>query len=171
MHWRTHPKLKGRFLPEHPDDLQVIVHDGGPRTTDKRPEAVWVTVTGCDGDIFTGCALNQPSQLRTVQQGQQIRFLLPADSEHPILVTDKYLHERSAWTIHPCHKCGLTELFDAPSDLMRVVFPNLPEGAVMEAFTSFCPLCGGVQALQFNEISDEHAQQQPKPKAWWQIWK
>jgi hypothetical protein len=59
MHWRTHPKLKGRFLPEHPDDLQVIVHDGGPRVTDKRPEAVWVTITGCDGDVFTGRVLNQ----------------------------------------------------------------------------------------------------------------
>ncbi|MFY7952741.1 MAG: hypothetical protein ACOVT5_09550, partial [Armatimonadaceae bacterium] len=23
--WRHHPKLKGRFLPDHPDDLQVFV--------------------------------------------------------------------------------------------------------------------------------------------------
>src|SRR5688572_7385786 len=78
MHWRTHPKLKGRFLPEHPDDLQVIVHDGGPRITDRSPEAVWVTVTGCDRDVFIGRVLNQPTQLRTVQQGQQIRFVMPA---------------------------------------------------------------------------------------------
>ncbi len=154
MDWRTHPKLKGRFLPEHPDDLQVIVHDGGPRITDRRPEAVWVTVNGCDGDVFTGRVLNQPTQLCKVQQGQQIRFIIPARSEHPVLVTDKYLRERPSWTIYPCQRCGFSELFDAPSDLMRVVFPNLSEGEVMEMFTSLCPLCGGVQVVESTESHD-----------------
>jgi len=139
--------------------------------TDRRPEAVWVTVTACDADIFTGRVLNQPSQLNTVQRGQQIRFIMPGGSEHPVLVTDKYLRERPAWTIHPCQKGGLTELFDAPSDLMRVVFPNVPEGAIMEAFTSFCPLCGGVQSLEFRETGEQNAKTLPPPKAWWQIWK
>src|SRR5437879_4349498 len=106
MNWRTHSKLKGRFHPEHPDDLQVIVHDGGPRITDRRPEAVWVTVTGCDGDIFTGRVLNQPTELRTIQQHDEIRFIAPTGSEYPVLVTDKYLRERPAWTIHGCYKCG-----------------------------------------------------------------
>ncbi len=41
--WREHPKLKGRFHPDHPDDLQVIAHDGGARITGNAPEAVWVT--------------------------------------------------------------------------------------------------------------------------------
>jgi hypothetical protein len=166
MHWRTHPKLKGRFLPEHPDDLQVIIRDGGPRITDRRPEAVWVTVTDCDGDVFAGRVLNLPSQLHTVRQGQQIRFIMPAGSEHPVLVTEKYLRERPSWTIHACQKCGLTELFDAPSDLMRIVFPNVPEGAVMESFTSFCPLCGGVQALEFREGSGQHQETPPQQKSW-----
>lgn len=154
MHWRTHPQLRGRFLPEHQDDLQVIVHDGGPRMTDKRPEAVWVTVTGCDSDVFAGRVLNQPTQLRTVLQGQQIQFIMPAGSEHPVLVTDKYVRERPSWTIHPCRTCGFSELFDAPSDLMRVVFPNIPAGEMMETFTNLCPLCGGVQMLEFREASD-----------------
>src|SRR5262245_48123069 len=148
MQWRTHPQLKGRFLADHPDDLQVIVHDGGPRLTDRQPEAVWVTVTGCDQDVFAGRVLNQPTQLRTVRQGQQIRFIMPAGGDYPVLVTDKYLRERPSWTIHPCEKCGFSDLFDAPSDLMRVVFPDLPVGAAVEAFTSFCPLCGGVQAIE-----------------------
>jgi hypothetical protein len=127
MHWRTHPKLKGRFLAEHPNDLQVIIHDGGPRITDRRPEAVWVTVTGCDGDIFIGRVLNQPTRLRPVQQGQQIRFIMPTGSENPVLVTEKYLQERQSWRIHPCQKCGFSELFGAPSDLK---WPGAP--ATME---------------------------------------
>ena len=84
---------------------------------------------------------------------------------------DRLLAGKSAWTIHSCQKCGLAELFDAPSDLMRVVFPNVPEGAVMEAFTSFCPLCGGVQALEFRDAGDQNAQTPPRQKSWWQIWK
>jgi hypothetical protein len=148
MHWRAHSKLKGRFLPDYPDDLQVIVHDGGPRTTDKRPEAVWVTVTGCDGDVFTGRILNEPTQLRTIKLHQQIHFIVATGCEHPILVTEKYLRERPSWKIHPCQKCNFSELFDAPSDLMRVIFSNIPDGAVMDSFTSFCPLCRGVQVIE-----------------------
>jgi hypothetical protein len=172
MHWRTHPSLKSRFLPEHPDDLQVIVHDGGPRLSDRQPEAVWVTVTDCDGDTFSGRVLNQPSQLRTVQQGQLIRFVASSkESELPVMVTEKYLSEKSSWTILPCQKCGFSELFDAPSDLMRVVFPNIPAGAVMDAFTSFCPLCGGVQALEFKDDGSEKSDAPLQKKAWWQFWK
>jgi hypothetical protein len=52
--WRQHPLLKGRFLPDYPDDLQVIVHDGGPKITSNEPEIVWVTVTAMDGDVFHG---------------------------------------------------------------------------------------------------------------------
>lgn len=155
MDWRTHPKLKGRFLREHPDDLQVVVHDGGPRLTDRRPEAVWVAVNGCEGDVFSGRVLNQPTQLRTVQQGQQIRFIMPAGSEYPVLVTDKYLRERPSWAIHPCERCGFSELFDAPSDLMRVVFPNIQEGVVVEKFTSICPMCGGVQVIESTEFLED----------------
>ncbi len=170
MNWRTHDKLKGRFHPEHPDDLQVIVHDGGPRITDRQPEAVWVTVTGCEGDIFTGRVLNQPTQLRTVQQDQEICFVAPLGSEYPVLVTDKYLRERSAWIIQPCRKCGFSELFDAPSDLMRAVFPNLPDGAVMEMFTSFCPLCGGGQVIEFARAAGRLEQSAPRKGPWWKFW-
>jgi hypothetical protein len=171
MNWRTHPKLKGRFHPEHPDDLQVIVHDGGPRTTERAPESVWVTVTGCDGDVFMGQVLNQPTQLRTIQQHQQVRFIMPAGSDHPVLVTEKYLQERPSWRVHPCQKCGFSELFDAPSDLMRVVFPGIPEGAVMDTFTSFCPLCRGVQVIESVQAPQHSEQPAPQKRAWWQIWK
>jgi hypothetical protein len=147
MHWRAHPKLTGRFHPEIPDDLQVIVHDGGPRLTQKAPELVWVTVTGGEGDVFSGRILNQPAHVTSVHQGQEIRFIVPDRCPHPLLVTPKYLHERPSWQIDPCRQCGFAALFDAPSDLIRAAFPDIPDGAVMEGFTSFCPLCGGIQML------------------------
>lgn len=130
-----------------------------------------MTVTGCEGDLFEGRVLNQPTHLRTVLEGQQIHFLMPAGSEVPVLVTGKYLRERSSWIIHPCDQCGFSELFDAPSDLIKVVFPNLPEGAVMEMLTSRCPLCGGIQGLEFRASSDKTASTPPHGKRWWQFWK
>lgn len=176
--WREHPKLKGRFHPDHPDDVQVIVHDGGPRITQNRAEEVWVTVTGMDdGDVFRGRVLNQPIQLRTVRQGSEIKFVLAAGSELPVMVTDKYLRERNSSVITPCQQCGFSELFDAPSDLMRVVFPklpNLPPGAEKLMFTAFCPLCGGVQGVESSgalmsggAAPGEHP---PAKRPWWKFW-
>ena len=170
--WRTHPHLAGRFLPDYPDDLQVFVHDGGPRLTKNRPEAVWVRVTGMDGDVFRGTVLNQPHHLRTVRQGQHIKFV-EAGAEHPVMVTDRYLAERPAWTIHPCRGCGLSELFDAPSDLIRAVFPTAPAGAVPAMFTAFCPLCGGVQGVEARGDPPPMMPAAPAParRPWWKFWR
>jgi hypothetical protein len=180
--WRQHPKLEGRFHPESRDDLQVVVHDGGPRLTEHRPELVWVRVTGGEGDIFTGKVLNQPHHLRTVSQGDEIRFLAPAGGEHLLMVTRKYLAERPNWTIVPCNRCGLSELFDAPSDLLRVVFPNTPAGAEMMTFSAFCGACGGVLLVKSKKYPENEAASggpaEPPPagrpqqgKRWWEFWK
>jgi hypothetical protein len=173
--WRGHPKLKGRFLPDHPDDLQVLVHDGGPRITRNPAEAVWVTVTGMDGEVFRGRVLNRPHNLRSVRQDNEVKFMVAEGAEFPILVTDKYLKERGAWVIHPCSKCGFSELFDAPSDLLRVVFPNQPAGAQMTIFTAFCPLCGGIQGAESGDhrLSGDEEPTPPTPaprRPWWRFW-
>lgn len=173
--WRGHQKLEGRFLPDHPDDLQVFVHDGGPRISRNPAEAVWVTVTGMDGDVFRGRVLNQPHNLRSVRQGSEIEFVVADGAKLPVMVTDKYLRERGAWVIHPCSKCGFSELFDAPSDLIRAVFPNHPAGAVMSMFTAFCPFCGGVQGVESRSDlasgGDEPTATRPVARRpWWRFW-
>jgi hypothetical protein len=87
--WREHPRLERLFSPDYPDDLQVLVHDGGLGITKKRPELVWVTVTGMEGEVFRGRVLNQPYHLQTVSRGSEIRFVMPEGSEHPIMATEK----------------------------------------------------------------------------------
>lgn len=148
MHWRTHPDLKDKLHPQHPDDLQVVIHEGGPRTTRKYPEAVWVSITSGENDVFQGRILNTPSQLDSVKQGDIISLLANTGVEHAVMVTPKYLRERPQWKIKPCSKCGFTELFDAPSDLVRATFPSLPDDALLEAFTTFCALCDGTQIVE-----------------------
>jgi hypothetical protein len=168
--WREHPALRARLHRDHPDDVQVIVHDGGPRITDRRPELVWVRVTGVAADVFSGVVLNQPQQLETLAEGAAIQFVVPAGGEHPLLVTAAYLAERGSWTIHPCAECGLTELFDAPSRLIRQIFPSLPADATMDAFTAFCGACGGVQSVE-RKRSDEDESPAHHERPWWKFWK
>ena len=158
--WRTDKRLKGRFHEEYPDDLQVIVHDGGPRVTDLKPEVMWIRVTGCDNDIFQGYVLNQPFYLKTVKEGDLIKFVIPEGSELPLYVSEKYLEEREEWVIKSCDKCGFSELFDPPSELIDKIFPHVPvdEGSVMGFFTTFCCLCGGVQIVGRKESLDENGE-------------
>ena len=128
--WREHPKLRGRFHAGFPDTLQVIVHDGGPRLSDRRPEQMWVRVTGGEADVFTGRLANKPVQLLSMVEGSELRFVVPEGGPHPVRVTDEYLRERPGWEIGPCNRCGLTELYDPPSRLIAATFPDLPDGAV-----------------------------------------
>lgn len=181
--WRDHPKLRGRFHPEYPDDLQIIVHDGGPRLTDRRPEAVWVRVLAHDAGVFTGEVLNHPEQLLTVKQGDRVQFVVPQSGEYPLMVRPKYLRERAGWVIHPCNQCGLSELMDAPSELIAKVFPDLPPGATPAMFTAFCGLCGGAQVVEsaadfapdgelLGAAPPASARAAAAPaKRWWQFWK
>jgi hypothetical protein len=79
--WRTDPLIAGRGHPDYPDDIQVIVHDGGPRFTDSDPELVWVTILATDGIAYRAKVLNQPVGLESVQQGDEILFLAVANSQ------------------------------------------------------------------------------------------
>src|SRR5690242_6623830 len=63
--WRTDPLLAGRFHASYPDDLQVIVHDGGPRLSVIGPELMWVRLTdvAAEGEglrVYRGALLNRP---------------------------------------------------------------------------------------------------------------
>lgn len=172
--WRSDQRLKGKFHPEYPDDILVLVHEGGPYIAKHPPEGIWVRVTGSQVGAFSGIILNQPVGLTNVAEGSVIKFIMPSTGPHPILVTDKYLAERDRWIIHPCDKCGLTELFDAPSDYIRIMFPNVPKNEVMATFTSRCGACGeGAQVVENKDaISEkEFLSPQKAAKKWRQFWK
>jgi len=136
--------------------------------TDKRPEIVWVRVLAAHANTFDAEVLNEPRQLMTVKETDRIQFVVPSSGEHPIMVRQKYLDERGKWIINPCSTCGLSELFDAPSDLIARTFPGLQPEEIPEAFTAFCGVCGGVQVIVSTSADDDIL---PTPRKWWQIWK
>jgi hypothetical protein len=171
--WRKDPYLKDRFHECHPEDLQVMVHDGELRRTGVTPEMCWVRVLRAEpgpsrralyspghtqlsqeefaqrysGDtwVYVGRMLNAPQQLHSVRQGEEIRFITGARLLYPLYVTPLYLQEREHWRIAPCNQCGTSEAFDPPSIMARFRFPDLPPGTEVKSFTAFCPMCDGVQ--------------------------
>ncbi|WP_163995896.1 hypothetical protein [Pyxidicoccus caerfyrddinensis] len=180
--WRQDPHLQGRFHESHPNDLEVLVHDGEPRRTGRRPELCWVRVLRAErgpsrrvlyrpgqtqlsqeefqrrysGDtwVYVARLLNAPHGLQDIHQGEELRFLSGAGLYHPLHVTPQYLQEREGWHIAPCDKCGWSEAFDPPSVMARFRFPDMPPDAELEGFTSFCPMCDGVQLLSRVDPAD-----------------
>lgn len=132
-----------------------------------------IRVTGMDGDFFRGVILNKPHKLQSVDYGREIRFMVAEGAEFPIMVTDRYLEERPAWIIHPCDSCGLSEMFDAPSDYFRAAFPDAPADG-LAAFTAFCPLCSGIQGIEEKKLHKKLACPEvpglTRAKPWWQFW-
>lgn len=196
--WRDDPDFAKRFHPDHPDDLQVLVHDGEPRRTKRGPEACWVTVTGVHGTlkspvaskdaklplpadaiqwierkVYRGSLLNQPKQLASVKQGDDVLFIHAPGIPHALLVVAGYLRERPQWAIAPCDRCGADQSLDPPMVMARTRFPDAPPGSVPVAFTAFCP-CGGTMMLSAiegappGESPSSHEPSGKKP--WWKIW-
>lgn len=178
--WNNHPRLQGKFHPDFPNDLQIILHEGGSRLSQKQPEGVWVSITDAiDDNIFKGVLLNQPKQLPSFTEGDIVLFIVPTSGELPLFVSEKYLKERKNWTIQPCDKCGLSELFDAPSDLIPVIFPHIPPNDELTMFSSFCSYCGGTQMVLNNKHTDNYMTleqannselSKTSSKPWWKFW-
>lgn len=156
MPWNEHPKLRGRFHPEFPEDLQVIVHDASPAKSGGYAELVWVRVTGCDDEIFSGIVLNKPSHLRDVTEFSSISFIVPDGGQYPLQVTPKYLSERSMWRIlMPCKGCGLTELLYPPTELVAYSFPLVTAAELSKGFTftTRCGWCGGGMVVRLKRTA------------------
>ena len=160
--WHRDALLAGKFHAQYPDDIQALVHDGDPRRTRRGPELCWVRLLRVDRaptrqvvsdyepsrHVYIAELLNQPHTLEPVKRGARVKVISVHGLPHPLHVTDEYLREREQWSITPCDRCGASECFDPPSVMARVRFPDAPADSIIEAFTSFCSHCGGIQQLR-----------------------
>jgi len=151
--WRDDPLLRGRFYEGHPDDLEVVVHEGGPKTTRSTPEVMWVRVHAKRGTTYVGTLLNQPHQLKTVHSGDEILFVVRKGFEHPFRVTEQYVEDRKGWSVEPCGQCNLPELFDPPSVLAPSATKVPRPVAAGFAFVTVCPACRGQRFFSKRETS------------------
>jgi predicted dienelactone hydrolase len=143
----NHPLLKPWLMPDRPGEFVVVMHDGGPQTTDRRSEVLPVRLLGCEEGIFNAQLLERPDRLTTVKQGDQVQFITPANGSYPLRVTPAYLKERREWAIRPCHLCALPELYDPPSVLQKTLLPDLKEKGPY-VFNVRCGACEGVQMVR-----------------------
>ncbi len=198
--WRIDPDLRDKFHADHPNDVQVMVHDGEPRRSKKPPEACWVQVDRVMGTlkvpngppdakppipqrairwaertVYGGKLLNQPKNLTSVRAGEIVAFVCCTGMPHPLMVSPAYRSEREKWTFVPCTKCGADQALDPPTTMARTRFPDAPAGAFPIAFTAFCP-CGGTMVLSMIEddaprpAAPPAAPAQAGAKPWWKVW-
>jgi hypothetical protein len=165
-----HPRLRGRFDEHYPDDLRVIAHDGGPQLSRVPPEVVWVRVTSGQGIVWTGRILTRAHEPLTADENVTVRFIAPGTNALPVTVTEKYLRERSDWIIAPCNRCGIEELFDAPSDLARVLFETDHDPGDVASFSAVCAWCGGTQLVHRARAREREGRPVPALR-WWRVWK
>jgi len=183
--WHTDSNFSGKFHPNHPNDIQVVVHDGEPRRTQRPPEACWVTLTGVHGalrvpvagpdakpplqasqvrweerTVYTGKLLNVPKNLQTVRQGDTILVVYSPGLPCPLHVTPNYLAERPRWSVTPCNKCGADQTLDPMTIMAKTRFPDAPAGMTPVAFSAFCG-CGGTMMLAMVEGAPMPAQNAP----------
>jgi hypothetical protein len=69
--WRADARLAGRFHPDYPDDLRVLVGEDTPAGF--QVEAVWVSLRSCSAEGCAGVLLNQPEVVR-LRLGQTVAF-------------------------------------------------------------------------------------------------
>lgn len=194
--WHDDPELRDRFHPQHPNDLEVLVHDGEPRRSGRGPEGCWVSVRGVrqtlrfpvapadaapplrsdavrwvERRVYEGVLLNQPNQLTTARKGDTVLFVTSPGVPHPVRVTEDYVRERGWWSIQPCNSCGADQALDPPTQMARTRFPDAPAGATPVAFSAFCP-CGGTMLLALVEDAASPAEppEPPARKPWWKFW-
>lgn len=169
MNWRNHPVLKDKFHRDYPDDTQAYLHEGFRAATVK-PELVWIRITGMNGNLVTAELLNQPVNLKSFHANESYTFQLNGSGKL-VYVSPEYLEEIKDWKISPCEKCGNDVLFDTPATICRIAFPDMPEGAVMQVFTTFCPMCGNAMAVSQREFNDGTNDTKDNGKKWYEFWK
>lgn len=72
--WRSDPRLVGRFHPDFPDDVQVWIYKGTLENMRGTPELVWVRLWSCTEDECEGRMLNEPFDIKSMHEGDMIRF-------------------------------------------------------------------------------------------------
>ena len=164
--WRHDPALVPRLHARFPDDVQVLVHDGGAHRPRRRPEVCWVRVDGVEDErarpvsgqpastrVYRGVLLSTPRALTSVAAGGVVRFLADPGGRYALAVTEAYLAERPHWRITPCAGCGMHEVLDPPSALAAAQFPDVDERSQARMFTARCPACSGALVLERVDVS------------------
>jgi hypothetical protein len=81
--WREDVGLRGRFHPQWPDDLQVLIDDGGGPG-----ELCWLRIVeAADAGTYVGQLMHPPHALTTVKEGDRLRFALAPGARHPRRLT------------------------------------------------------------------------------------
>ncbi len=145
--WRKDPLLAGRFHPQHPNDLQVSFFLPAHRQV----EQMWVRL---DGEVpalhaWGGTLLNTSHLDPALTQGTRVAVRGAKGAEAPLWVSEVMAKNLERWDA-TCSACGFDLVLEPVEALLARQFPGLPEGSVMEAFTTRCAMCNQTQSVSLR---------------------
>jgi WD40 repeat protein len=155
--WRNDPVLRGKFHPEYPDAVAVIVHEREGGIAGHKPVSMWVELFDKRGDVYVGTVRSE-SPLSTVSEGDTLLFVAVEKAKQFVHITPQYLEERKSWRFEPCRKCGFPMGFEPPSVLLERAVSNPADRDRTVKCAVPCPVCDGQQMLVRRDGGDEDQQ-------------
>lgn len=142
--WRKDPLLAGRFHPQHPNDLQVSFFLPAHRQV----EQMWVRL---DREVpslgaWGGTLLNTSHLDPTLTQGTRVDVRGAKGAKAPLWVSAVMAKNLERWDA-VCSACGFDLVLEPVEALLARQFPGMPEGSVMEVFTTRCAMCNQTQSV------------------------
>ncbi len=135
--WRTNPVLRGRFHPEHPDDIEANFLQLRQRTI----ERMWGQLHAPIEDLgFVGKLLNSSQLVPDLASGVDV-LVRPSTSHPPLVFVPVVAAENLRDWSSTCGVCGFELVLIPMQELIRMQFPNAPPNSLPERFTTRCAMC------------------------------
>lgn len=141
--WRNDPKL--RFHAKFPDDVETLFLFGA----EGQAEQMWVRLDGVDVEIggYTGKLLNTPISTSDLEAGSRVTVRVTPGVSQPVWVSPTMRANKTSWEMG-CTSCGFDLHCTPAGELIAAQFKGLAAGAVVEVFTTRCPVCGETMTVQ-----------------------
>lgn len=149
--WKKDPFFKGRFHPNHPNDVQVTFFfvEGGTA------EQMWVRIereTATAG-VYEGTLLNTAHTRPELASGTTVKVRGAPGVKGPLWLSEVMAANAASWDAR-CEACGFDLVLEPVDAVIARTFPDAPAGSTMEAFTTRCAMCRQTQLVQHRSVAE-----------------
>lgn len=143
--WSEDPRLQGQLHPSYPNDLQAVFF----LPVLRQAEAMWVRLSAPDPVVegYRATLLNDSHFEPALKAGTPVTVRPTPGLQQPIWLSEAMRANLGKYR-GACEQCGFDLVMTPVEELIRATFSNVPEGMLLEQFTTRCGLCGSTQMLE-----------------------
>lgn len=143
--WAKDPRLTQAFHASYPNDLQAMFFMPMTGTV----ESMWVSLQSEDAAVggYSGRLLNDAQSDTSLRSGTTVTVRPTQGVHQPVWVSDVVRSNYSKYR-GACTECGFDLLLTPVETIIEQTFPDVPDGARLEQFTTRCAMCQGTQSLK-----------------------